>query len=62
MARLDARMARTQVKRTFIALVAAALLGSSAAAVAQPVDYSKVEISTNNLGNGVHLGIAVAGR
>ena len=55
MARLDARMARTHVKRTFIALVLAALASSSPAVVAQPVDYSKLEIEITDLGNGVHL-------
>jgi glyoxylase-like metal-dependent hydrolase (beta-lactamase superfamily II) len=55
MARLDARMARTHVKRRLIAVAAAALLGPSAALVAQPVDYSKLEITVTNLGNGVHL-------
>jgi len=55
MARLDARMARTHVKRILIAVAATALLGSSAALVAQPVDYSKLEITATDLGNGVHL-------
>jgi len=43
------------LKRTFIALVAAAILSSSAAVVAQPVDYSKLDIEITDLGNGVHL-------
>jgi len=55
MARLDARMARTHVKRILIAVAATAILGSSAALVAQPVDYSKLEITATALGNGVHL-------
>ena len=55
MARLDARMARTHVKRILIAVAATALLGSSAALVGQPVDYSKLEITATDLGNGVHL-------
>ena len=55
MARLDASMARTLVKRIRIAVAATALLGSSAALVAQPVDYSKLEITATDLGNGVHL-------
>jgi cyclase len=55
MARLGARMARTHVKRILIAVAATALLGSSATLVAQPVDYSKLEITATDLGNGVHL-------
>jgi glyoxylase-like metal-dependent hydrolase (beta-lactamase superfamily II) len=55
MARLDARMARAPVKRTFIALVLAALSCSSAVVVAQPIDYSKLDIEVTDLGDGVHL-------
>jgi glyoxylase-like metal-dependent hydrolase (beta-lactamase superfamily II) len=55
MTRVDARMARAHVKRTFIAPVLAALACSSAAVVAQPVDYSQLEIEITDLGNGVHL-------
>src|SRR5262245_50727452 len=54
MARLGARMARAHMTRTFIAPVLAALACSSAV-VAQPVDYSKLEIEITDLGNGVHL-------
>jgi glyoxylase-like metal-dependent hydrolase (beta-lactamase superfamily II) len=42
------------VTRTFIAPVLAAICCSSAV-VAQPVDYSKLEIKITDLGNGVHL-------
>ena len=55
MARLDARMAGTHVKRTFIALILAALPYSPAVVVAQRIDYSKLEIEVTDLGEGVHL-------
>jgi len=55
MAHLDTRMARTHVKRPFTTLVLAALVCSAAAVSAQPVDYSKLEIKTTDLGQGVHL-------
>jgi hypothetical protein len=55
MTRVDARMARAHVKPTFIAPVLVALACSWVAVVAQPVDYSKLEIEITNLGNGVHL-------
>ena len=47
-------MAGTHVKRAFIAPISAALFCSSAAAQPQ-IDYSKLEIKTTELGNGVHL-------
>jgi glyoxylase-like metal-dependent hydrolase (beta-lactamase superfamily II) len=54
MARHDAGMARTHVQRAFIAAALAAL--SCSPAVAQPrIDYSKLEITTTDLGNGVYL-------
>src|SRR5262245_6799693 len=52
MARFDARMGVAHVKRTCIALVLAAL--PSAVVVAQPIDYSKLEIEITDLGRGVH--------
>jgi glyoxylase-like metal-dependent hydrolase (beta-lactamase superfamily II) len=55
MTRVDARMARAHVKRPFVAPVLVALACSSVAVVAQPVDYSKLEIEITDLGNGVHL-------